>query len=259
MQTSDTITKITQAMVEVMKKVESIDKNLDVGSGKNSYKGVADKDVKLAFNKALRENGLVMIPSSIDESADIDSWTEEGQYGPKRRQLVFTKVRTTYRLQHVSGEYFDGIPGYGHGVDSQDKSAGKATTYALKNALLYTFMVPTGSIDDTDNTHSDEYAADNKPPTKENSEYWCDGHKHQMIMTSIGKPAHKHDGGWCNGIPKEPEVVPVNDGLTATCPVHKVEMFESTSKKTGKPYWAHKLEDGGLCFGKRSQSRGKVH
>ena len=33
-----------------------------------------------------------------------------------------------------------------------DKSAGKATTYALKYALLYLFMVPTGKIDDADKT-----------------------------------------------------------------------------------------------------------
>ena len=47
------------------------------------------------------------------------------------------------------------IVGYGHGVDTQDKGAGKATTYALKYALLYTFMVPTGKIDDADNEHSE--------------------------------------------------------------------------------------------------------
>ena len=46
--------------------------------------------------------------------------------------------------------------GYGHGIDSQDKAPGKATTYALKYALLYTFMVATGKIDDADSTHSDD-------------------------------------------------------------------------------------------------------
>jgi hypothetical protein len=50
------------------------------------------------------------------------------------------------------------IAGYGHGTDPQDKAAGKATTYALKYALLYTFLVPTGDIDDADKTHSDHHA-----------------------------------------------------------------------------------------------------
>jgi len=58
---------------------------------------------------------------------------------------------------HESGESKE-ISGYGHGVDPQDKGAGKATTYALKYALLYTFLVPTGSIDDADKTHSDNIA-----------------------------------------------------------------------------------------------------
>ena len=56
--------------------------------------------------------------------------------------------------------------GYGHGVDSQDKSAGKATTYALKYALLYAFLVPTGKIDDADNTHSEEISTPKKSEAK---------------------------------------------------------------------------------------------
>jgi len=48
------------------------------------------------------------------------------------------------------------VAGYGHGIDTQDKGAGKATTYALKYTLLYLFLVPTGKIDDADNDHSDE-------------------------------------------------------------------------------------------------------
>ena len=54
-----------------------------------------------------------------------------------------------------SGESIEFV-GYGHGVDSQDKAAGKATTYALKNCLLYTFLTPVGKIDDTETTHSDQ-------------------------------------------------------------------------------------------------------
>jgi len=55
---------------------------------------------------------------------------------------------------HESGESIE-LAGYGHGVDPQDKGAGKATTYALKNCLLYTFLTPVGKIDDTETTHSD--------------------------------------------------------------------------------------------------------
>ena len=56
---------------------------------------------------------------------------------------------------------------YGHGVDSQDKAAGKATTYALKNCLLYTFLTPVGKIDDSETTHSDQLEV---PKTEQKTE-----------------------------------------------------------------------------------------
>jgi hypothetical protein len=55
------------------------------------------------------------------------------------------------------------LAGYGHGVDSQDKGAGKATTYAMKNMLLYSFMTPVGKIDDTETTHSEDISIKRSP------------------------------------------------------------------------------------------------
>lgn len=39
-------------------------------------------------------------------------------------------------------------------------------------------------------------------------------------------------------------------GLTVHCSIHNVEMKEYISKKTGKPYFAHRDESGAICFGK---------
>lgn len=154
-----------EAVINVMKSVKNIDKSMTVGEGKNSYKGVADKDVKYIIGQSMAENRLTCLPIDIFEDVKIDRWTEETQYGIKQKQSVFTKVKVTYRLTFsVTGEYID-ICGYGHGVDSQDKSAGKAMTYALKNALLYSFLVPTGAIDDTDNTHSNNIEVPVKKPS----------------------------------------------------------------------------------------------
>ena len=75
----------------------------------------------------------------------------------KQKQSVFTKAVVKYTLLHESGESTI-VCGYGHGVDPQDKGAGKATTYAMKNALLYTFLTPVGKIDDAETTHSNEIA-----------------------------------------------------------------------------------------------------
>jgi hypothetical protein len=146
---------LVQAIINVMREVKSIEKNLTVGEGKASYKGVADKDVKHYIGEAMSRNGLSILPIEITPKVSIERWTEDTNYGPKTKQSVFTEVQTKYLLIHESGQTQE-IVGYGHGVDSQDKSAGKATTYALKYALLYAFMVPTGSIDDTDAKHSND-------------------------------------------------------------------------------------------------------
>lgn len=155
----ETKTSLYKAIISVMKAVKGIDKTLTVGSGNNSYKGVADKAVKEIIGKAMEENGLAVLPIAIEPKLTIERWEEATTYNNqpqiKMRQSVFTEVTTKYLLIHESGESIE-IVGYGHGVDTQDKAAGKATTYALKYALLYAFMVPTGKIEDADNHHSDE-------------------------------------------------------------------------------------------------------
>ena len=109
------------------------------------------------------------------------------------------------------------VMGYGHGVDSQDKSAGKATTYALKYALLNTFLVPTGDIDDTDNTHSDTY---DQPP----------------------KTAQKT-------VLQKPTVSPVSE-LTGDCQLHGVKVLREYEKKSGEGTFFGHMVDGRWCFGK---------
>lgn len=141
-----------EAIVEVMKEVKNIDKNMNVGSGNYGYKGVADKDVKQYIGQAMAKNGLTCVPIKIEPTVSVDRWTD----GNKQKQSVFVEVLATYQVTHsATGESIQ-IMGYGHGQDSNDKAAGKATTYALKNALLYSFLVPTGHIEDTDTTHSEE-------------------------------------------------------------------------------------------------------
>lgn len=169
-----------------MREVTNIEKSMTVGAGtKGAYKGVSDKDVKNILGKAMAKNGLCVFPIEVDANVKIDRWEETDEYsketpkGKKTKQSVFTDATCKYLLVHISGES-QIIAGYGHGVDSQDKAAGKATTYALKNALLYTFMIPTGDIDDTDKTHSDEMQV---PQTKKewlnpNTPQWANAISH---------------------------------------------------------------------------------
>jgi hypothetical protein len=148
---------LIKAVIAVMNDVKGIEKSMTVGNGNSSYKGVPDKEVKKILGQSMAKNGLCILPTGIKPSIKIERWEEPDYSGKiKTKQSVFTEVVSTYLLMHESGECQE-ISGYGHGVDSQDKGAGKATTYALKYALLYSFLVPTGDIDDADSTHSQDY------------------------------------------------------------------------------------------------------
>jgi len=152
------IVNLAKAMLQVQAAVKGMEKNSRVGAGTSSaYNGTKDQDVKEVFNEQFSKHGLLIMPINIEEVATVDRWEEvDSKYGAKTKQSVFTKVKVTYLLVHAeSGESIE-LVGYGHGVDSQDKSAGKATTYALKNCLLYTFLTPVGKIDDTETTHSEQ-------------------------------------------------------------------------------------------------------
>lgn len=147
---------LAKAVVSVMSEVKGMEKNSRVGKGQMAYNGTKDQDVKEVFNEALAKNGLCILPIDTDENTQIDRWDSVDYKGnPTQKQSIFTSVKTKYLLLHESGESVE-LVGYGHGVDPQDKSAGKATTYALKNCLLYTFLTPVGKIDDSDTTHSND-------------------------------------------------------------------------------------------------------
>jgi len=182
-----TKTEIAKAIIATMSELKSIDKTKEVGTGKSAYKGVEDKEVKQIVRQAMIKNGLSLLPISVEAKTSTERWMETYNNETKAKQSVFTEVRTKYLLLHTSGESIE-LEGYGHGQDAQDKSAGKATTYAMKNLLLYMFLVPTGAIDDTDSVHSD--AAPVRPATRpappsgndpNDNKPWIDGNNERWL------------------------------------------------------------------------------
>jgi len=150
---------LIKAMNEAMKELPLIGKNLEVGFGRNTYKGVSWSDVAGAFNPALKKNGLVIVPTNYDIKTSPECH-QDPQSG-KLKYRVFVEVNATYKIYHTSGECIE-VSGAGQGVDTQDKAVGKATTYAYKNMLMYMFTVA-GDMDDTDLTHSDDLPAPAPP------------------------------------------------------------------------------------------------
>jgi hypothetical protein len=162
---SESKINIAKAILAVMKDVKGIDKTMTIGSGNSAYKGVPDQEVKKVIGASMEKNGLCLLPISVTPTIKVERWEEMDSYSKamKTKQSVFTEVQTKYLLLHDSGESIE-LAGYGHGIDSQDKGAGKATTYALKYALLYAFLVPTGKIDDADMVHSNDVATPQNAP-----------------------------------------------------------------------------------------------
>ena len=145
--------EISQAIVKVMEDINGVAKNMTVWSWQNTYKWVSDKDVKEKIRESMIKNWLSILPIWVNSKIQIDRWEETNDYWTKTKQSIFTEVETKYILLHTSWESIE-LAWYWQWVDTQDKWAGKATTYALKNTLLNMFLVPTWV--DTDDTHSDD-------------------------------------------------------------------------------------------------------
>ena len=150
---------IAKAILKVTEWIKWLEKDSTVWTWNNSYKGISEKMVKSSIKSLMIENGLSIMPISveantkIDRWEEVDTWSKETPKPMKSKQSIFTEVTTRYLLLHTSGENIE-LAGYGQWVDTQDKGAGKATTYALKNTLMNTFMMITW--EDTDDTHSQD-------------------------------------------------------------------------------------------------------
>ena len=57
---------LAKAVLSVMKAVKGVEKDMTVGSGNYSYKGVSDYEVKKIYNAAMLENELCILPTDID-------------------------------------------------------------------------------------------------------------------------------------------------------------------------------------------------
>jgi hypothetical protein len=88
------------------------------------------------------KHGLVIMP------CDMEMQTE------KTGKYLLTKLVAEYKIVDVESGESELICTVGQGMDSGDKGAGKAMTYAYKYAQRELFMIPTG--DDPDHTSIEE-------------------------------------------------------------------------------------------------------
>jgi hypothetical protein len=131
--------------------------------------------VKVTIRNSMINNGLVMFRTNVETEVISREYEQYNSYSKNPSKMDnkiqhFCKVKSTYKIVNAENpEESIEIQSIGHGVDPQDKAAGKAMTYASKYALLDTFLIPTG--EDSDKTHSNdiEPPVDKKPTTPKSS------------------------------------------------------------------------------------------
>lgn len=143
---------IYQKMSAITAELSAVAKNLEVGVGKNKYNAVCEADVLRAVKPLENKHGIYSYPFSrkIIESGTIESETVD--YATKEKivkRSLFERIETVYRFVNIEApeEVID-ITTYGDGIDSQDKSVGKAMTYGDKYALLKAYKIITGEDPD---------------------------------------------------------------------------------------------------------------
>ena len=149
---------IYEKLSAITTELSTVAKNLEVGVGKNQYKAVGEADVLRAVKPLEAKYKIYSYPFSrtIIESGTIEN--EAIDYSTKEKLVkrnLFERIEVVYRFVNIENpeEYID-ITSYGDGIDSQDKSVGKAMTYADKYALLKAYKIITG--EDPDQSASED-------------------------------------------------------------------------------------------------------
>lgn len=154
--------KLYDKMYKVMNESEAIEKAMTVGSGKNSYRAVSEASMLNLIKPLFRKYKLIIFPIDGDIKDNTLVWEKTDNYkGTVANNLrAITELKVKYKIVDTESGESELLIGFGNGADSQDKGAGKASTYSYKNCLSKTFMLFSG--EDTDSVHSDDIGKDNR-------------------------------------------------------------------------------------------------
>jgi hypothetical protein len=135
-------------LAEVMAEAERIPKNGKAPAAMGGFPFVQVGDAADFIRKALGTRGVSMLPTTVEVLAQTEHGTKSGG------TMTTVELRVTWTL--TDGETGDAatLQSYGVGADSGDKYSGKATTTAMKYALLSGFLLSTG--DDVEQTDTSD-------------------------------------------------------------------------------------------------------
>lgn len=143
------ILNIFERLSAISIEITNVAKNLSVGVGKSSYKAVGEADVLAAVRPLEAKHRVYSYP--VDRKIVESGTIENTNYNGEVKKQIFERIEVTYRFVNMDNpnDFID-IKSYGDGIDSGDKSVGKAMTYADKYALLKAYKIITGEDPDQD-------------------------------------------------------------------------------------------------------------
>ncbi len=156
-------------LAQVMYEAERIPKNGTAPREMGGYKFVQVGDAADYIRKALAEKVITMMPTAVHVVGQQDRPTKSGG------SMTTVDLLTEWTLTDgESGESIT-IMSFGSGADGGDKYSGKASTSAMKYALLTGFLLSTG--EDTEGSNLPEqlspnarvYSGNNPPPPREDA------------------------------------------------------------------------------------------
>ena len=148
---------IYQRLLKITEELKTVEKNLNVQvTSKSSYKAVSERDVLDAVKPLEAKYGVYSyaFDRNVIDSGVLTSTRTYNGVETEVKQF-YLRLEVTYRFVNVDDptEFID-IKSYGDGIDTGDKTTGKAMTYADKYALLKAYKISTG--DDPDQEASGE-------------------------------------------------------------------------------------------------------
>ncbi len=160
---------IYEKVLNITNEIKNVNKNLEVGVGKSSYKAVGEADILKAVKELEYKYKVYSYP--IDRNIiDKDILQTRKEYNGQviEGNQLFMRLEVIYRFVNIEKpEEFLDIKTYGDGIDTQDKAPGKAMTYADKYALMKAYKIITG--EDPDQSPSPEKVKYNKQNKKESN------------------------------------------------------------------------------------------
>lgn len=151
----ETKLSLHRKLAQVMYEAERIPKNGTAPQVMGGYKFVQVGDAADYIRKALAEKVITMMPTAVHVTGQVDRLTKNGG------NMTTVDLVTEWTLTDgESGESIT-IMSYGSGADAGDKYSGKASTSAMKYALLTGFLLSTG-----DDTEAHDTTGQRPPPAR---------------------------------------------------------------------------------------------